>query len=398
MTVIVTNAQSRISYNIVKSLSLKGVKVITSDFAAPSMSFASKYSSGHFLYPSPFDADTEPFIECMIENIRKYNASVLIPVCEETFLIAKYKDRLSKVVRVAVPDYDKILLAHNKDRWEHVARELNIGVPETYNINAIRRSPSLADELPFPLLVKPKQGGGGWGITQINSPCELKKHLGEESYCDRPWERFYLQKKIDGETHCVAMLFSNGEIRGTVAYKQLRQYPLKNGQATLRISRNSPEAEKNLQTLFEKIKWHGIVQADFVIDKNSGTPYLIDINPRFWGSLAQGIAAGVDFPYLYYKIALDGDVAPVHGFQEEVMTRWIGGDLCTFFPLLRVAANKIGFAKEFLFPGSAKVYKDDFSFGDPLPLLWWYCGAVARVLKNKLTKPASHGSLQGIWE
>lgn len=398
MTVIVTNAQSRISYNIVKSLSLKGIKVITSDFAAPAMSFASKYSSGHFLYPSPFDADNELFIECMIENIRKHNAEVLIPVCEETFLIAKYKDRLSKVVRVAVPDYDQILLAHNKDRWEHVARDLNIRVPETYDLDAIRRVPSLAYELPFPLLIKPKQGGGGWGITQINSLFELKKHLNADSYYERPWERFYLQKKIEGETHCVAMLFNNGKIRGTVAYQQLRQYPLKNGQATLRISRNSPVAEKNLQALCEKIKWHGIVQADFVIDKSSGTPYLIDINPRFWGSIAQGIAAGVNFPYMYYKIALEGDVAPVEGFQEDVITRWIGGDLCTFFPLLKAAPNKIGFVSDFISPGSTKIYKDDFSCGDPLPLLCWYCGVASRLLKKRLIKPVSQGSLQGVWE
>ena len=139
MTVIVTNAKSRIAYNIVKSLGQKGINVITADFVHLSMSFASRYSKGHFLYPSPFSTDHEIFIDCLINNISTSKAEVLIPVSEETFLISKFKDRISKHVCLAVPEYEQILMAHNKDRWEAVARGLGINVPETYDPGDIKR-------------------------------------------------------------------------------------------------------------------------------------------------------------------------------------------------------------------------------------------------------------------
>lgn len=398
MTAIVTNAKSRVAYNVVKNLGQKGIKVISSDFAPISMSFTSRYSKGHFLYPSPFSVDNERFIDCILENIARFKAKVLIPTHEETFLIAKHKEKFLNIVGLAIPEYDQILLAHNKNRWESVARELNICVPDTYDPEEIRKSSRLTMELPYPLFIKPKQGGGGWGMTLVGNQRELEQHLCQESYCGQPWDRFFLQKKIEGETHCVAMIFSNGELRAKVAYKQLREYPLVNGQATLRISIDSPRAESALQLFLEHSRWHGICQADFIIEKATGMPYLIDINPRFWGSLAQGIAAGVDFPYLYYKIALDGDVAPVNGFKKNVMTRWLGGDQRVFFPLLKKSSHKIEFLKEFFFPGKNLILKDDFSLNDPLPFFTWYIDAILRVLKNRSVKPVPHGSLEGIWE
>jgi predicted ATP-grasp superfamily ATP-dependent carboligase len=398
MTVIVTNAKNRIAYNIVRSLGQKGIPVITSDFVPLSMSFSSRFSRGHFLYPSPFSPDNERFVDCIIDNIIGSNAEVLIPVSEETFLVAKFKERLSRHAGLAVPDYDQILVAHNKDRWEKIARELNLAVPETFDPIEIRNFPALADELPYPIIVKPKQGGGGWGIAMIGTAGELVQFLNKDHYCGHTWDRFYLQRKIAGETHCVAMLFSKGDIRAKVAYKQLRAYPLKNGQATLRVSLDSPHAEKNLQTLLEHMNWHGVCQADFVVEAATGTPYLIDINPRFWGSLAQGIAAGVDFPYLYYKIALEGDVAPVKGFKTGVMTRWIGGDIRAFFPLFKEADHKIAFAKEFFLPHAGKIYMDDFSLDDPLPFITWCADAFTRVIRNRTLKSVPHDSLEGIWE
>ena len=398
MTVIVTNAKSRIAYNVVKSLGQKGIPVISSDFVPIAMSFASRYSKGHFLYPSPYTQENERFIDCIIENIIRYKAKVLIPIHEETFLIAKHKERFSNLVGLVVPEYDQILLAHNKDRWENVARELMISVPETFDPDDIRKTPALSKELPYPLLIKPKQGGGGWGMTQVNSQKELEQYIYQESYFSRSWDRFYLQRKVEGETHCVAMLFSNGGLRAKVAYKQLREYPLKNGQATLRISIDSPRAESALQMFLEHIRWHGICQADFVVDNITGIPYLIDINPRFWGSLAQGIAAGVDFPFLYYKIALDGDVAPVNGFRKDVMTRWVGGDIRAFFPSFKESINKFDFLKKFIFPAKGKLFKDDFSLQDPLPFFTWYFDAISRVLKNRSVKQISHDSLEGIWD
>jgi predicted ATP-grasp superfamily ATP-dependent carboligase len=361
------------------------------------MSFASRYSKGSFLYPSPY-RDQQAFVDCLKKRTEALKGCVLIPVFEETFLVAKHKHELSAHARMVVPDYDQILIAHNKDRWEPIARKLGIPVPKTYRTEDLRRVSSGLDRLPYPVLVKPKQGGGAWAIRKMDSTEEIQNLLGRDTYCERSWNRFFVQEKIEGASHCVAMLFNRGELRAQVTYTQLRDYPVTGGQATLRISLRNPDAESYLKKLLQKLNWHGVCQADFIVEKKTGVSYLIDVNPRFWGSLSQAIASGVDFPNLVYEIAVNGDVNPVETFKTGVVTRWLGGDLRTFFPALKNSKNKLDFIRQFFFSGCRSELYDDFCWKDPLPLFMWCYDAAHKVFKHGSFQPVAHDSLDGIWE
>lgn len=395
MRVLVTNAKNRIAYNVVRSLALKGVEVYCADFVTRAMSYYSKYSSGHFVYPSPFRYQ-EQFVECLIEKIKELKIDVLIPVNEELFLVAKFKNEISKHVKMALPDYSQILTAHNKDHWEPIATRLQIPVPNTFAIEPFVADQALITALPFPVLIKPKQGGGGWGIKRVASAAEFKDFLAGGCHEGQPWERFLVQELIEGDTLCVAMVFSRGQLRGKVTYRQIREYPAFGGQATCRISVSNPTAERYFEGLLEHLAWHGVCQADFVVDRKTQIPYLIDINPRFWGSLVQGVASGVDFANLVYQIALNGDVSPVAGFQEGIVTRWLGGELRGFFQHYTRATAKTSFVRQFLFPSEPTALCDDFCFKDPVPFLVWGLDSCCRVAKHGTLQP--HESLTGVWE
>jgi len=398
MPVIVTNAKNRIAYNITRSLSLRGIKVHTADFVSPAMTFASRYSAGNFTYPSPF-SEQQAFIDCIIERCLSLKADVLIPVFEETFLMAKHKEELRKHVKIVLPDYQKILLAHNKNQWSSIAKELDIPVPKNYSSLELQNDEQLLEDFRFPVLIKPHQGGGGWAIKQFDTLGALKSLLKDSLFSGLPWDRFFIQEKIQGETFCVAMLFRQGQYRAKSTYKQLREFPVNAGQATLRESIRLPAAEEYFQKLLEHLEWDGICQADFIVEKHTGIPYLIDINPRFWGSLAQGIASGVDFPFLLYRIAMEGDIAPVESFREGVRSRWLGGDLRTFYPSMMQSASKIQFLRDYFFSGyNQNVFFDDFSLKDPLPFMVWSLDAMKKILRSRSVNPSTHDSLDGVWE
>jgi predicted ATP-grasp superfamily ATP-dependent carboligase len=395
VSAIVTNARNRIAYNVVRSLGQKGIAVYAADFVPRSMTFASRYVSGHFVYPSPF-REPDAFVTTLLEQAERCRAKVLIPVFEETFLVAKHQARLAERLAVAVPNYAQILTAHNKDTWSPLAASLGIPVPATYTIDEARQAGP--GDLPFPLLIKPKQGGGAWGITEVGSRAALQEVLARSEWSSRPWGRFFVQQKIQGRTHCVAMLFSHGAHRATVGYQQLRDYPVTGGQATLRVSVREPQAEEYLRRLLEHLRWHGTCQADFIIDDTSGTPYLIDLNPRLWGSLAQAIASGVDFPHLIYRLALEGDVPAVESFKTGVVTRWIGGELAALPARVRRSPERWRLLREFLLPERRSAMYDDFSSRDPMPFVVWTLDAVSRAVRFRSTAPVSHDSLEGIWE
>ena len=397
MSVIVTNARNRIAYNVVRSLGQKGIRVYAADFVSWSMSFVSRYAAGHFVYPSPF-REPDAFVACLVDQIGRLDADVLIPVFEETFLIAKHRDRFPSRVSMVLPTYDQILTVHNKDRLEALARRVGIPVPATYPAEEMRAASALQSNMRFPVLIKPKQGGGAWGIQEVPSADMLAQLLARHDWTDRPWERFFIQEKINGPTHCVAMLFNHGALKATVGYRQLRDFPPTGGQATMRISCRHEKAEEYLHRLLAELRWHGPCQADFIIDGRTDEAYLIDINPRLWGSLTQAIASGVDFPYLIYRLAKDGDVPPVTTFQTDVVTRWIGGELAALPARLRNAPDKLPVVRDFFFPNKAAAMLDDLSVSDPLPFLAWTSDAVYRAMKFRTGRAVPHDSLDGIWE
>ena len=126
------------------------------------MSNYSRYCSGHFVSPSPF-TQQEAYVECLIEKIQELKIDVLVPVFEELFLIARHKDEFNRYVNLAIPDYKQILIAHNKEVWEPIARKLEVEVPRTIELTDFASTSTAATDLRYPALIKPKQGGGGLG-------------------------------------------------------------------------------------------------------------------------------------------------------------------------------------------------------------------------------------------
>jgi hypothetical protein len=73
-----------------------------------------------------------------------------------------------------------------------------------------------------------------------------------------------------------------------------------------------------------------VVQLDFRWDGTAdGTPRLIEVNPRFWGGLFQSIESGVDYPWLLYRMMVDGTVPAAPdvrlGQRTKVPMVWILG-------------------------------------------------------------------------
>jgi hypothetical protein len=69
-----------------------------------------------------------------------------------------------------------------------------------------------------------------------------------------------------------------------------------------------------------RVKWTGIAQLDLRRDSRTGQVLIIEVNPRFWGSLLASASAGVNFPILSCRAAFGEKISapayPQHIFSD----------------------------------------------------------------------------------
>ena len=383
--VLVTDGRSRASLAIVRSLGKRGIKV-TSGEAFVCSSFYSKYADKKLVYPPP-DKQPESFLKKIIETIKNDMYDVIIPVRDDANLIlSKHKKELSRFTRIPIADYNTLMKGRDKAQTLKIAMDNDIPCPQTYFIDGDDDLREIMNKLKFPVVIKPHRSSGSRGIEYVQLPKELAQAYSkvQKQYGEAMMQEFIPQ----GGAYGVSMLFNCGEPRAIFTHKRLREYPNSGGPSTLRESVRFPEIEKYATTLLEELNWHGVAMVEFRVDPRDGKPKLMEINPRFWGSLQLAIYSGVDFPHLLYKMAIDGDVEHVFEYKTGVKARWLLlGDILWFLG----ASNKLKALPEFLkFRGTGY---DVLSFSDPMPAL----GAILEGLKSLTLKERRNHAFDRGW-
>lgn len=86
-----------------------------------------------------------------------------------------------------------------------------------------------------------------------------------------------------------------------------------------------PELAEGCRRLLDGLEWLGLAELQFVVPAD-GSPRLIDLNGRFYGSLALAVAAGADLPAAW-AAAATGAPFPFARAEAGVRYQWFEGDL-----------------------------------------------------------------------
>jgi hypothetical protein len=128
-----------------------------------------------------------------------------------------------------------------------------------------------------------------------------------------------LQPRDDGELTAVSGVMYDGELRAAVAQRSLRLWPRRAGTTTWGVTVQPDPCR--LTALSAVLHDHqGVFQAQFV------GPYLVDVNPRVYGSLPLALAAGANLPAIYCAL-LQGRHVPWTEGRAGVTYRWVEGDV-----------------------------------------------------------------------
>lgn len=356
MTVFVTDGAERTSLAIARSLGKRGIEVHSGESYRFSTTALSKYCTKNFIYPDP-QIDCNMFINRLVDILKDGDYEAIYSSREVTTIpISYYKKKLEKYTRVPFPQYDKMLMAHDKAETFRFAMECGIPVPKTYFIESMEELEEISDGIEYPVVVKPRCKTTWNNGKPIMLKVTEKNYVNEKNDLIAISDEIYqksgemplIQEYIHGDGYGVEVLFNHGEPRAVFVHKRLREYPITGGASTLRESIYSEKMKDVAVDLMEDLDWHGVAMVEFKIDKKDGAPKLMEVNGRFWGSLPLAIVAGVDFPYLLHKMVTEGDVEPVFEYKTGVKCRWlIPGDILWFMASLRNGNDKKNAFREF---------------------------------------------------
>jgi len=136
--------------------------------------------------------------------------------------------------------------------------------------------------------------------------------------------------------------------------------------------------EKIAIDLLKHFQWHGVAMVEFKLNHEK-KPVIMEINPRFWGSLNQAILAGVDFPYMLYTMAVEGDVKPVFNYKIGVESRNAFIDMVAILKTARKTGN-IRILRDLM-----RIPRNDdiLSIDDPLPAFSFFRRGLKELYHDK---------------
>jgi predicted ATP-grasp superfamily ATP-dependent carboligase len=331
MRALVLDGDARSALAVTRSLGRAGVRVTVAAATPRSLAGSSRYAAARLVLP---DADREPeaLAAALRAEARRWQGDLWLPVTDASLTVVDgTREALGDVV-LPFPPSDVLALAWDKARLLDAGRAAGVPCPPTHapeDVDAVR---ALAGRLEYPVVLKPRHsrwlaaGALVQGQVSLVESAAALPGAWLEAHGTVP--RPLIQQRIPGHGLGIFVLADHGRIIARFAHRRLREKPPTGGVSVLRESIAVPDVLRApAARLVESLAWHGVCMIEFRVDARDGTPYLMEINPRFWGSLQLAIDAGVDFPRLLHAMAGGRTPAPVESYRLGVRSRWLLGDL-----------------------------------------------------------------------
>lgn len=328
-TVLVTCTDSGSGLAVIRSLGEKNIPIIAGSHRSDAMGFRSKYCRKKLVYPDPLDQE-EAFIEKLLGKFSEYG--MIIPIDDRTVVpLSKYKKLFEeRGVVIPIASYDEVRTAHEKDRTVEVAKKLNIPCPSTRKASSYWDLEHIIPELKFPIAVKPIINREDFKVFFAKDERELKEFVNSSGI---PVEELLFQEFIPGRdnVYTVSAVFDgNHQPIAPVTLRKIREWPPDTGGTCVFGETMAPfEVTRLGLNLLTGINWYGMVAAEFKIDSRDQVPKLMEVNPRFFGYHKLAIQAGIDYPYILYRLALGENLPVINAYKVGLRFSRFAEDLAT---------------------------------------------------------------------
>lgn len=286
-TIIVVSTNFKKAYPILKSISGRGFYTIALFYLWRANIF-SKYINKRIMIPDPYHNEKE-YVLNILDAVKRYNPILIIPVgFIDVKTLSKYKYLFPKEVFIPVPSYDLLIKVSNKNLLSQYSEKIGFRYPKTLIMS--QYSPKdVYNYLGLPMVVK--------GISDDSKPYYIftTEHFNEFFKNHKLSNAYICQEFISGFGVGYFTFSIEGKPIIEFLHRRIIEKKPSGGPSIFACKYNDPKALKIGRKILKHLNWTGILMIEMKKDLEKGEYYVLEFNPKFWGSLELSFSIGINF-------------------------------------------------------------------------------------------------------
>lgn len=305
--VLVTGAGGPAAVAFMQSVSRAGAEIWAVDI--------DPYAAGLYLVDAQHRSlvprgDDPHFVDAVADLCERARIDVLVPTVDSELIpVARRVDEFERLVTtVLCQTLDTLEVC--LDKWTLVQRVAAVAPDAPVACTVLVDDEFESRSWDFPFIAKPRRGSGSRGVTLVNDSDELARVPHDGS--------FIVQELLPGREHSLDVLaYRSGVVAAVVPRTRLK---VDSGIAVAGAVEPDPDLIAYGKRIAEAVGLTSVANVQ-VKQNRDGQPRLLEVNPRFPGSMPLTVAAGVDMPVLAVADALGQAVPATVEFTALAMVR-----------------------------------------------------------------------------
>jgi biotin carboxylase len=338
VNLLVTNTRAAQAYFIIRALRPQAEKIVVTIYGKTSLTAwlshaaTSRLVDKRYHVPSPAgnwkkgklgkanSQTEEAYVKNLLKICETERIDTVFPSWDaQIYLLAKNKERFEQLgVLIPIPDYETLIISLDKYRIVQVAQKAGLACPRTYLPERLEDLGDIADDLGFPITVKPRYTS--WGTEIVRDRESLFETTQEiaETY-GMPLLQEYIP---EGERQDIHLLLDKSGASKLVfprtTRRTLRLDPHAHFSTVHEFTNPNPHTPEAVR-LVQMLGWWGSATVETAVDPRDGKAKFTEFVPRFRRQLWNTMALGVNEPWMCLKIARGETVEPIKDCPLGVM-------------------------------------------------------------------------------
>lgn len=315
---LVTDTHERGALAGLRGLGRAGLTVVAVAPSRRAPGLVSRYAVAAAVAPDPA-LDAGGFAEAVANVARREDVGVIYPGSEEAIDALRGTPLEPRLPYARLGALDRL---RDKRTLPGLAAEAGLTCPET--LAAGLPGEISAAALDGPTVVKSALGVGPLPFTTPVADATALRALLARLPRDQP---VLVQRRYEGVLVGVALVVdAGGRVAARFQQRATRTWPLAAGVSASAVSM-APDDRliDGAAALLSAAGYAGLAHLQFIV--RDGREVLIDVNPRFYGSMPLALAAGVNLPAVWHAVVTGAEPPEVGRPRVGVRFRWLEGNL-----------------------------------------------------------------------